>query len=80
MGGGGGGLSSGAEGMQPIILVTRMIILFFIYQYAMAKLGKCPGTLWAQQIPGRDRGAWSASQDGQEQDWNARMASRGGLA
>ena len=35
-GGGGGGLSSGAEGVgslgQPIILVTRMIILFFIYQ------------------------------------------------
>ena len=35
-GGGGGGLSSGAEGVgslgQPIILVTRMIIRFFIYQ------------------------------------------------
>ena len=79
-GGGGGGLSSGAEGMQPIILVTRMSILFFIYQYAMAKLGKCPGTLWAQQVPSRGRSAWIPSQDGQEQDWNGRMASRGGLA
>ena len=48
-GGGGGRLSSGAEGVgslgQPIILVTRMIILFFIYQSAMVGLGKCPGTL-----------------------------------
>ena len=79
-GGRGGGLSSGAEGMQPIILVTRMSILFFIYQYAMAKLGKCPGTLWAQQVPSRGRSAWIPSQDGQEQDWNGRMASRGGLA
>ena len=84
MGEGGGGLSSGAEGIvslgQPIILVTRMIILFFIYQSAIVELGRCPGTLWAQQVPSRGRSAWSPSQDGQEQDWNGRMASRGGLA
>ena len=65
-GGGGGGLSSGAEGVgslgQPIILVTRMIILFFIYQSAMVELGRCPGTLWAQQVPSRGRSAWSQSQ------------------
>ena len=55
------GGSSGAEGIgslgQPIILVTRMIILFFIFQSAMVELGRCPGTLWAQQVPGRGRSA-----------------------
>ena len=56
---------------QPIILVTRMIILFFIYQSAMVGLGKCPGTLWkvSWHAPGtlwessRGRSAWSQSQD-----------------